>query len=90
MASSLADANDTVIRLSTAWSRLILYKAKNDFVWGLGFAGAIKYYTWTLTLCRIGHKPKLKLRTKNRQVSAELSCTRCKRVLDFQVSLLLP
>jgi len=44
----------------------------------------------TLTICRIGHKPKLNQRTQAGRVSAEMTCTRCGKTLDFQISILLP
>jgi len=62
--------------------------------WYYQLTGALWYYMVTLTLCRIGHKPKMVQRTKTngnstKVVSAELSCRRCHKVLDFQTSILV-
>lgn len=49
----------------------------------------IVYRVWTLSVCRIGHKPVLNQNTSNRRVLAKVTCTRCKKDLDIQVSILM-
>jgi hypothetical protein len=62
---------------------------KKHGLWPQQILLVIWYYTVTLTICRIGHKPKLSQHTKGNAVSAELRCLRCKKTLDFQVSIFL-
>lgn len=73
------------------WAKAVV-KAKEDLkdplTWYLILLKEVRYYIWTLTLCRIGHKPKMDQRTKTHTVAAELRCERCKKVLDFQISIL--
>lgn len=60
-------------------------KRKDDLLWALTAFKEIRYYVWTLTLCRIGHKPRSIL-TKNPSTGMcknTLSCSRCERVLKI-------
>jgi hypothetical protein len=66
--------------------------SSDDLVWGIGILALVKYYVWTLTLCRIGHKPRMSLQYKpfSNTAIAHLHCTRCNRQLAVQTLPLNP
>lgn len=59
---------------------------QNDLLWYLTFFKEIRYYAWSLTLCRIGHKPLVNLQYQpfSAQAIAHLRCSRCRRQLAVQ------
>lgn len=59
---------------------------RDDLVWYLTAFKELRYYAWSLTLCRIGHKPTvvLQYRPISGQAIAHLHCSRCRRQLAVQ------